>query len=63
MSRYPVQYKETEKVILSALEAVEDAISAARVGRAEHVQALDRSRETLEAALEHLRDARPNEVW
>ena len=63
MSRYPMQYKETERMILSALEAVEEAISAARGGRAEHVMALDRSRETLHVALEHLRDARPNEAW
>lgn len=63
MARYPLQYKETETVLLSALQSIEESIAAARVGRSEHVQALDRSREMLERALKELRDARPNEIW
>ncbi|MDX1579417.1 MAG: hypothetical protein R3266_13100 [Gemmatimonadota bacterium] len=61
--RYPLQYKATESAILSAIAAVEDALCAARGGRSEHVQALDRSRDALEEALRRLREARPNEIW
>lgn len=63
MSRYPEQYKETEAVFLDALQALEEAIASAMVGRTEHVQTLDRSREALEQALFQLREARPNEIW
>jgi hypothetical protein len=63
VARYPLQYKETETVLIAAMQSIEDAIASARVGRSEHVQALDRSREMLESALEQLRDARPNEIW
>jgi len=63
MSTYPQRFKSTEEAFQTALRELNEAIAAARGGRVEHVQLLDRSRISLEEALRRLRLARPAEIW